>query len=42
MEDHPEEERDTPLPATLHFVFVMGAGFCVGWFLLYMLLRSRW
>ncbi len=43
MEDeHSQEERDAPLPGTLRFVFVMGAGFFVCWFLLYALLRSRW
>lgn len=37
-----EPERDTPLPATLWFVMIMGACFFAGWFLLYALLRSRW
>lgn len=37
-----EEEAETPLPATLRFVLVFGALIAVGWFALFLLLRSRW
>jgi hypothetical protein len=33
---------DEPLPATLGFVFVLGALILVGWFAMYFLLRARW
>jgi nucleotide-binding universal stress UspA family protein len=33
---------DTPLPATLRFVFVMGACFLIGWFVLFLLMKERW
>ena len=33
---------DEPLPGTLRFVFVMGAGFAVLWFLMFLLLKARW
>jgi len=33
---------DEPLPATLAFVFVLGALILVGWFAMYVLLRARW
>jgi hypothetical protein len=38
--DHGPEEP--PLPATLGFVFTLGALFAIGWFLMFMLLRARW
>ena len=34
--------RDEPLPATLAFVFVLGALILIGWFAMYVLLRVRW
>lgn len=34
--------EDEPLPATLSFVLVMGAVFVVLWFLMFVLLKSRW
>lgn len=34
--------EDEPLPATLTFVLVMGAVFAVLWFLMFVLLKSRW
>jgi hypothetical protein len=33
---------DEPLPGTLKFVFSMGAGFVVLWFLMFVLLKARW
>jgi hypothetical protein len=33
---------DEPLPATLRFVFALGALILVGWFAMYFLLRARW
>jgi hypothetical protein len=33
---------DEPLPATLAFVFTLGALIVVGWFAMYVLLRARW
>jgi hypothetical protein len=33
---------DEPLPATLVFVFALGALIAVGWFAMYVLLRARW
>jgi hypothetical protein len=33
---------DEPLPATLAFVFALGALIVVGWFAMYVLLRARW
>ena len=33
---------DEPLPGTLKFVLVMGAGFIILWFLLFVLLKARW
>jgi hypothetical protein len=33
---------DEPLPATLAFVFALGALILVGWFAMYFLLRARW
>jgi len=33
---------DEPLPATLMFVFALGALIAVGWFAMYVLLRARW
>jgi hypothetical protein len=38
----PDRPMDEPLPGTLKFVFVMGAGFLVAWFLMFVLLKSRW
>jgi hypothetical protein len=37
-----EPSRDEPLPATLAFVFSIGAFILVGWFAMYVLLRARW
>jgi hypothetical protein len=37
-----EPSRDEPLPATLTFVFSLGAFILIGWFILYAVLRSRW
>ena len=34
--------EDTPLPATLAFVLIMGACFLIGWFVLFLLLKERW
>jgi hypothetical protein len=34
--------REEPLPVTLRFVFTLGGLFLVGWFLMFMLLQSRW
>ena len=43
MEDKDlDDHRDPPLPGTLRFVMVMGSCFFIAWFLLYILLRSRW
>ena len=33
---------DEPLPGTLKFVLVMGTGFIILWFLLFLLLKARW
>ena len=33
---------ESPLPATLGFVFTVGGLFVIGWFLMFMLLRARW
>jgi len=33
---------EEPLPATLGFVFTIGAAILVGWVLMFLLLRSRW
>lgn len=33
---------DEPLPLTLRFVLLLGAGIVVGWFLMFALLQSRW
>jgi hypothetical protein len=33
---------DEPLPATLIFVFGLGAFFLAGWFAMYVVLRARW
>lgn len=35
-------EPDEPLPLTLRFVFVLGGLILVGWFLMFVLLQSRW
>jgi hypothetical protein len=37
-----EPSRDEPLPATLVFVFSVGALILVGWFAMLALLWSRW
>jgi hypothetical protein len=37
-----EPTRDEPLPATLVFVFSVGALILVGWFAMFALLRARW
>jgi len=37
-----DEDRDTPLPGTLRFVFSIGLSFLAGWFLLFWLLKERW
>lgn len=37
-----EKQNDTPLPATVAFVFVLGLLFFGGWFLMYHLLVVRW
>jgi hypothetical protein len=34
--------QDEPLPGTLAFVFTMGAVFAILWFLMFVLLKSRW
>lgn len=36
------ETDETPLPATLAFVFSLGAIIAVGWLCMYFLLRARW
>jgi hypothetical protein len=33
---------DEPLPATLTFVFILGALITIGWFCMFALLRARW
>jgi hypothetical protein len=33
---------DEPLPATLAFVFGIGAFILIGWFAMFALLRARW
>ena len=38
----PETPRDEPLPATLGFVFFLGALLLVGWLLMFGLLVHRW
>jgi len=37
-----QEHQDEPLPATLGFVFSLGAFILVGWFALFALLKARW
>jgi hypothetical protein len=37
-----EPSRDEPLPSTLTFVFALGTLILVGWFVMYLVLRSRW
>jgi hypothetical protein len=37
-----EPIKDTPLPATLAFVFSVGGFILVGWILCFLLLRARW
>jgi hypothetical protein len=37
-----EPTPDEPLPATLGFVFSLGAAIAVGWTLMFLLLRARW
>ena len=34
--------HDEPLPATLGFVFAIGAFIAIGWGLMFWLLASRW
>jgi hypothetical protein len=36
------DKREAPLPATLMFVFLMGATFVVLWFGMFALLKARW
>ena len=38
----PEPPPETPLPATLRFVFSLGAILLVGWLLMFALLLHRW
>ena len=38
----PEEAEDTPLPATLTFVLLIGITFVVLWFGIFALLKERW
>ena len=33
---------DEPLPATLAFVFALGAAIVAGWFAIYLLMWARW
>jgi hypothetical protein len=33
---------DEPLPATLTFVFILGALIVIGWFGMFALLQARW
>ncbi len=37
-----QETEETPLPATLTFVLLMGATFVILWFGVFMLLKERW
>ncbi len=37
-----EPSRDEPLPATMLFVSGLGIFIFIGWFGMYVLLRSRW
>ena len=37
-----EPLHDEPLPATLGFVFTLGAAIAIGWALMFLLLRARW
>jgi hypothetical protein len=41
MQNAPHND-DSPLPATVGFVFTIGGLFAVGWFLMFFLLRARW
>lgn len=41
-EQNDSSEADTPLPATLTFVFLMGVTFLILWFGVFMLLKARW
>jgi len=41
-EQNDSGEPDTPLPATLTFVFLMGVTFLILWFGVFMLLKARW
>jgi hypothetical protein len=34
--------EDEPLPATFAFVMTLGTLIAIGWFLMFLLLRSRW
>lgn len=36
------DNNDTPLPATLRFVLVMGVAFAILWFAMFALLKGRW
>jgi|GEM_PF-6032846 len=38
----PQEPAETPLPATLTFVLLLGVTFAVLWFGVFMLLKERW
>jgi len=37
-----DKAPNEPLPATLTFVFALGALIAVGWVAMYVLLRARW
>ena len=37
-----KEQDDLALPVTLRFTLTFGALIAIGWFALYILLRSRW
>lgn len=36
------EADETPLPATLAFVFSIGTIIAIGWLSMYFLMRARW
>lgn len=36
------DDEETPLPVTLRFTLVFGVAIAIGWFAMFILLRSRW
>jgi hypothetical protein len=36
------DEKDTPLPATLTFVLLIGITFLILWFGVFMVMKERW